>query len=437
MMEKLMVFMPCISERAEYIFSLLLRDLMGVELILTDRCEDYFSYSGPRIEYNDVPTGEGLFIQRCSFLQEKSVEPKDCKLFTYNNIPAFFPVNDKHSVLPFDLFAASFYLVTRYEEYLPFNPDKFGRFKASDSITTIGNFLKTPIVNLWAEMLKEHLRIAYPSLEFHEKKYRFVPSIDIDHAFAYKQHSLIRTLGGSFRSMMTGDLKKLSERMKVLLGRLKDPYDQYDYIREIHEQFGLHPYYFILFANYGRNDNNVSLSESSFCKLIRNLDYLRTLGIHPSLTSGTNPDILQSEIKGLSELLGHNIHTSRQHFLKVSFPNTYRELIKNGISDDYSLGYASDPGFRAGIADPFPFFDLITNKTEKLIIHPVTLMDVTLKDYLGIAPIEALALSRSFINTIKAVNGEFVTIWHNESFDYSGRWKGWKEVYPEILSYAL
>ena len=429
--------MPCISERAEYIFSLLLRDLMGVELILTDRCEDYFSYSGPRIEYNDVPTGEGLFFQCCSLLQEKSVKPKDCKLFTYNNIPAFFPVKDKRSVLPFDLFAASFYLVTRYEEYLPFSPDKFGRFKASDSITTIGNFLKTPIVNLWVEMLKKHLGIAYPLLEFHEKKYRFVPSIDIDHAFAYKQHSLIRTLGGSFRSIMTGDLKKLAERMKVLLGRVKDPYDQYDYIREIHEQLGLHPYYFILFADYGRNDNNVSLSGSLFCKRIRNLDYRRTLGIHPSLTSGTNPDILQSEIKGLSELLGHHVHTSRQHFLKVSLPYTYHELIKNGITDDYSLGYASDPGFRAGIADSFPFFDLIANRAEKLIIHPVTLMDVTLKDYLGIAPTEAIALGRSFVNKIKAVNGEFVTIWHNESFDYSGRWKGWKEVYPEILSYAL
>jgi hypothetical protein len=94
MMEKLMVFMPCITERAEYIFSLLLRDLMGVELILTDRSEDYSSYSGPRIEYNDVPTGEGLFFQCCSLLQEKSVKPKDCKLFTYNNIPAFFPVKD-------------------------------------------------------------------------------------------------------------------------------------------------------------------------------------------------------------------------------------------------------------------------------------------------------------------------------------------------------
>ncbi|MGA3014199.1 MAG: polysaccharide deacetylase family protein [Bacteroidales bacterium] len=436
-MESLMVFMPRISKRAEYIFYLLLRDLMGVEMILTDRLEDYSSYSGPRIEYNDFPMGKGLFIQCCGLLQEKSVKSQDCNLFTYNNIPAFFPIKDSRSALPFDLFAASFYLVTRYEEYLPFAPDKFGRFNASDSITTIGNFLRIPVVNLWMEMLKEHLRIAYPLLKFHEKKYRFIPTIDIDHAFAYKQHSIIRTIGGSIRSMMIGDLKKLAERIKVLLGRLKDPYDQYDFIREIHERFGLNPYYFVLFADYGRNDNNVSLSGSLFCQLIRTLDYLKTLGIHPSLASGTNPDILQSEINGLSELLGHQIYTSRQHFLKVSFPHTYRDLIKNGITDDYSLAYASNPGFRAGVADPFPFFDLIANKAERLIIHPVTLMDVTLKDYLGVDPAEAIALVRSFVDTVKALNGEFVTIWHNESFHYSGRWKGWEEVYTKILSYAL
>ncbi len=70
------------------------------------------------------------------------------------------------------------------------------------------------------------------------------------------------------------------------------------------------------------------------------------------------------------------------------------------------------------------------------MLHPVPLMDVTLKDYLRISPDEAVTLSRSYIDTIKAVNGEFVNLWHNESFDESGRWRGWKRVYGEILAYA-
>jgi len=166
---------------------------------------------------------------------------------------------------------------------------------------------------------------------------------------------------------------------------------------------------------------------------VRSLDDKGLLGIHPSLASGMDPGILQSEIRGLSEILGHEIRRSRQHFLKVSFPECYRGLVKNGITDDYSLGYASCIGFRAGIADPFPFFDLLTNLSEPLMLHPVALMDVTLKDYGGRSTEEAKEVGRSVADAIKAVKGEFVTVWHNESFDESGRWKGWKSVYKDLL----
>jgi hypothetical protein len=435
-MEKIMIYMPSLSARGEYIFFLLVRDLMGAELIVTDRQEDYLSYQGPRIEYSPEPSGQGVFIHSCGLLLEKSVEPQPIGLFTYKNYPAFFGVHDDRSVFPFDLFAAAFYLVTRYEEYLSFIPDKFGRFKASDSISTAGKFLDIPVVNIWADLLKDHIRLVYPTMRFHEKKFRYTPTIDIDHAFAYKQHAFIRTLGGYGRSLMLWDLKKVIQRTQVLLSKSKDPYDQYDYIRDVHTRFGLKPYYFILFANNGKDDNNVTLSGKTFRRLLLGLDDSGTVGIHPSLTSGKHSENLKSEINGLSEIIGHKIVISRQHFLKVSFPWTFRELIKLGITDDYSLGYASNAGFRAGIADPFPFFDLVSNCTEKLINHPVSLMDVTLKDYLKISPDEASVLSRSFIDTIKAVDGEFVSIWHNESFDESGRWKGWQTVYEDILSYT-
>ena len=63
-------------------------------------------------------------------------------------------------------------------------------------------------------------------------------------------------------------------------------------------------------------------------------------------------------------------------------------------------------------------------------------MDVTLKDYCKLSPEDAIGLSRSFADTIKAVKGEFVSVWHNESFDESGRWKGWRKVYEDLLGYT-
>ena len=63
-------------------------------------------------------------------------------------------------------------------------------------------------------------------------------------------------------------------------------------------------------------------------------------------------------------------------------------------------------------------------------------MDVTMKDYGRLSTEEAIQLGRSLVDTIKAVRGEFVSVWHNESFDSNGRWKGWSQVYEDLLAYA-
>lgn len=433
-MEKLMVYLPHSSPRAEYIFTLMIRDLMGAEMVITSHYEEYFSYSGPRLEYGEKSSGVGIFIRSWGLLSEKTIQQQPIQFIKFKGYPAFFAVFDESSAFPFDVFSAAFYLVSRYEEYLPFAPDRYGRFQASASTAAAGKFLEVPILNIWADSLKAHILKVYPSAVFHIKKFRFIPSVDIDHAFAYRQRALYRILGGFGRSLLKGNMKDVLQRSYVLSGLQKDPYDQYEYIRAIHSSHGFDPFYFVLFADYGKDDNNVSLSGKAFQHLIRALHETGILGIHPSLTSGKDPTRLATEIKRLSSAVDGRIRTSRQHFLKVAFPGTYRQLIAHGITDDFSMGYASATGFRAGIADPFPFFDLSVNRSEPLVIHPVAVMDVTMKDYGRLSPQEAIALCRSVAGTIKSVNGEFVSVWHNESFDESGRWKGWRQVYEDLLA---
>ena len=100
------------------------------------------------------------------------------------------------------------------------------------------------------------------------------------------------------------------------------------------------------------------------------------------------------------------------------------------------MGYPSHPGFRAGIAIPFPFFDLTTNESTSLMIHPVTLMDVTMKDHLRLSREKSLELISRMIRKTKAVNGEFVSLWHNESLGDTDRWQGWRKVYEEMVKQA-
>jgi len=102
--------------------------------------------------------------------------------------------------------------------------------------------------------------------------------------------------------------------------------------------------------------------------------------------------------------------------------------------EDYTMGYAAEPGFRAGICTPFYFYDLDYETETKLLVYPFTVMDGTLRDYKDVGIEEAKAIIQSLIYEVKAVNGTFISLWHNESLSDQGRWKGWREVYTYLLS---
>ena len=432
----LLIYIPRVTPRATYIFSLVFQDLIGCDYRLTSSTSEYSAWEGPVLAYSPKPPDGRLFLESAGLLDEKNVVARDPGLFEYRGYSAFFRVTDPASVLPFDLFSAAFYLVSRYEEYLPYVPDRHGRFRLQDSLACKGNFLRVPVVNLWIQWLEQILKDRYPDLSTWPRRFSFMPTIDIDHAYAFRQRRPLRTLAGYGRALVRGHWSQLVRRTQVLLDLRKDPYDTYAYLNEVHELFGLSPIFFILFADYGGHDNNVSIRSRVFQELLLDLDEKGTLGIHPSLASNRRADLLEEEVFGISNLVGRDITLSRQHFLWLSFPATYRNLIRMGITDDYSMGYSSDPGFRAGISDPFRFFDLERNEETGLMIHPVSVMDVALRDYHRLTPKEAFAKCRELIRTIRAVNGTFIPVWHNESLSEYGRWKGWRWVYTEMLRYA-
>jgi hypothetical protein len=431
-----LIYLPAITNRARYIFKLYFDDLIGLEYSLTESTEEFNGYAGPKINYSSKITGKEIFIKNDRLLFEKELKAEKILLSEFGGIPVFFNNPDSEASLPFDPFAAGFYMVSRYEEFNPYKGDRYGRFRIEDSIAYPGKFISKPVVNLWANMVRDLLIRRYPGLRPKEKKFRFVPTIDIDHAYAFGHRKFSRIIGGFSRDISNWNLSNLLLRAKVMTGREKDPYDNYELIRQIHEKYNVKPLYFVLFADYGNNDNNVSLHNKEFRALISRLDKEAEVGIHPSLASNRNFSKLKKEIYKLSHLLEKNVIRSRQHFLKISLPRTYRNLLKLGIEHEYSMGYATDPGFRAGIADPFNFFDLVENKETGLMVHPVTVMDVSLRDYKGFDFEKARETIFAMIDTVRSVNGEFISLWHNESFSEMDRWKGWRTTYEEMIKHA-
>ena len=108
-----------------------------------------------------------------------------------------------------------------------------------------------------------------------------------------------------------------------------------------------------------------------------------------------------------------------------------------GITDDYTMGYASEPGFRAGTCTPFYFYDLKNEAETSLKIHPFCLMEATFKYYKDISPERAIEQMKPIIDEVKNVNGTLYTLWHNEFLSDVKDFKGWKRVFEEMVEYAV
>ena len=433
----MLILVPKTTNRLHYIFDLIIKDLLGISFKLTTDNETFTSYNGPKFHYGNNQFWNEPFQKATSLLFEHDITEKELKIVDYKDVKAFFPVYNDKSVFPFDIFAASFYLVTRYEEYLPHINDKHNRFQAKDSILFKMNMLEKPLINIWAIELGNILTAIYPDLQLKKKTFTFVPTYDVDAAWSYKNKGIFRTVASSARDLLNFDFQEFKRRWNVILGKELDPFDTFDYQIQLQKELNLHPLYFILCGEYDLNDKNISLRNTNFQNLIKRLGDYAKVGIHPSYNSYLNKEKVKKEIDRLSNVLNREITMSRQHFLRLRMPLSYQILIDMDITDDYTMGYATLPGFRAGIADTFRFFDLEHDNVTNLNIHPFAVMDGTMRDYLELNTDESYEKVTKLIQEVKNVNGTFILLWHNETLSGEKRWEGWITLYRKILDYAL
>jgi hypothetical protein len=356
-------------------------------------------------------------------------------VFEWNGLKAFFATHPKY-IVPFDLFAASFYLVSRYEEYLPHLRDDHDRYQTTESLAYQKNFLQKPLVNQYAAFLRDLLLRHYPSMVFPERKYRFISTIDIDNAWAFLEKGLMRTIGAYARSVVKLDFDDFVSRTRTLLGLQKDPYDTYELQFALQRKYKYKAIYFFLLGEYGLNDKNVPVDSRKFRSLIKSIADYAESGIHPSYGSNKNPSRLKKELAELNKILKREVTKSRQHFLVLKLPETYRRLIELDITDDYTMGYALQVGFRASICTPFYFYDLDNEQITSLRIHPFAVMDATLKYYMKVSPEEAMNHIQPLIDEVRKVNGDFISLWHNESLSENKIWAGWRKVYEDLVAAA-
>lgn len=428
---EVLVYTQRLTPRVSYAVKFIFEDILGVKARITSSYTDAKAHTGVLISYCQSKVKEGIHIVPHSLMIEDSIIRQKIDLFKWEELPAFFFTSNDADI-PFDLFAATFYLISRYEEYLLFDPDKHCRFTSDQSLAFKGGFLEDPIVDQWAFKMAGTIKLKFPSFEIAERKFDFLPTIDIDNAYAYQHKGFSRAFLGTFKSLLSLRFRDFKCRIGVYLHLRPDPFDVYSNVFPILKDWP-NTIWFALVGKYGRYDKNISIRNSAMRTLLIKIGQEFRVGIHPSYQSSTNFDKVRFEISEIVNVLDRDVSLSRQHYLRIFLPTTYRNLVALGIKEDYSMGYSKLSGFRAGTCTPFPFYDLNEETVIDLKIVPFQTMDFTLCRQMKLTPLQAVDHIMGLVSKVKAVNGTFVSIWHNEYMSGMSPWNGWELLFPLVL----
>ncbi len=433
----ILVYCSITNERLRYI----VEQVFESKATITNSVDEFNQFDGYKINYSDQQkktasieteqiNAQSIQIIPHELLYEENIRVQSIVCFEWEGLTAFFKTSD-NELLPFDFFAASFYLISRYEEYLPHTKDQFGRYEHTNSIAYQHHFIQFPLIQLWRKKIFE--KIGYPLNDL-TSSFSFIPTYDIDIAYSYRYHTIARNVIGFFKDLIKADANAIIERLQVLEAVQKDPYDIYEWLNLLHESLQLKPIYFFLVAAKRKGlDKNISPANQSMQHLIMQHAQQYSIGIHPSIQSNTQPSLLSSEIKKLSSIVSTKISHSRNHYIQIQLPQSFERLIEADIANDYSMGYPTINGFRASYSKPFRWFNLNTNLPTQLMIHPFCYMDATAIFHERITPQKAAEDLQYYFNTVKSVGGECIAIFHNNMLTNQIEFKPWRNVFVDFL----
>lgn len=410
-MQKILIYTEKITPRIHYIFDFVLREFSGLDFELTSNIQFFEVSILPKLNYS------------------QQIIPNSIQLLP-DDILFSSGISDSIQLEELNPIGKLFFTLSRYEEYLPFEVDHHGRFQGK------GKAIKTPFVDQWILEFQQELKSKYPELEFKKRAFELVVTCDVDQVWKYKHKGFKRTSGAYLKDLARLDGKELAKRNRIISDKEKDPFDTFDLfkrltLRQAQRDGKFKMIFFWLMADYDRFDKNNPTENRFFKEKIKEISEWAEFGIHPSYASNSNPEKLKKEIKRLENILGETVLKSRQHYIKLTFPETYRNLIQNGIKEDYTMAYADETGFRAGTCTPFFWYDLQGEKQTDLKIYPFSAMDVSMRNYMKLSKEESIAELQRLKLEIQKVNGQMVVLFHNSNFQES--WEGWENVMESLF----
>jgi len=329
-----------------------------------------------------------------------------------------------------DIVAASFYMLTRWEETVIENKDEHNRFLAIDSLAYKNNFLHRPIVNEYVEILYHILKSFGLDQIRKVRKYTTLATHDVDRPFLWNSTlGKIRSIGASLLIRRNKEEIKLRAQ-NIVTGT--DPFDTFDLLMDMSESIGEKAHFFFMAGGETEFDNFYQLGEQAVIDLIKRIkERNHCIGIHPSYNTYNNTEMLSSEIDALKMATGMEVTASRQHYLRFDTSSTWNNLEDADVRWDSTMGYPDEAGFRSGVCYTYPLYDIYNRKQLNLLEKPLIVMDATLLRYEKLQIEQALSRVENLQKEVHRYQGEFVFLWHNSSFN-SQEWIGFDEVYKSM-----
>ena len=425
----LLIYVVKIGPRLDYVFKHICGRVLGLEFEFTTNLEHFIAYHGPKMSYGRAPLGNEFFVQSHDLLFSQGLEDWEIHVRPWGESIGFFASNESGAI-PFDIFAASFYLLSRYEEYLPHVKDELGRFPYTESLAWKHGFLNQPVVDQWAKIFWEQLQIVFPEIKRTKTLGKNIIAVESKRPFEFLYRGFSRTLIGFLSDVYKLRFGRLVWRAQVLLGLRKDPYDTFKWIIKLSKSSRAHVILFFLIGEGYTYRETLKTSRQGYINLIKLVaDYLE-VGLILSYHWLSDLPRLLNEKQQLESYTHRVLNSSFNDRQRVKLPEVYRNLVEAEISRDYSMYYFNQFGFRAGTCTPFLFYDLEYEIKTPLELMPVVGKSLALRHH---APGVIEKTFGTIYQRVKDVEGQFIMVFSNRDFEPTKHNKIWRYLFSEKL----
>jgi len=408
----LLIYISKLTPRIIYVFKHICTHILGVEIKFTSKIEEFIAHEGLKFSYGKKRLGNEIFFQNVDLLLEQGLSDIKIKVQTWEETKCFFSVSE-NSDLPFDIFAASFYLLSRYEEYLPHVKDDYGRFQASESLAYKSGFLEQPVVDIWAYKLKNLLEARFGHLPVPKRKFETITIISVSHVFNFKNKGFLRSLSGTVLDLLNLKFSRISDRFKVLLKIKKDPYDVFDDLIQIIKKHKTKMVFMFQLSDYNSYDKNINYNRQNYRSIIKYAADYSQVGLRLGYFAVQEASVIKREKKRFENI----IHAPLQNVINTKYnlmlPLNYGFLNELEIPNDFSMGFPESIGFRAGTGNSFLFYDINMEVTTPLTINPYVFH--TQLCHTGVA-VDIEEKINSMKAELKKVDGTFRGVFKNRDF---------------------